>query len=108
MLGWTQAELAARSGVSIRTIHSFENDTRTPIRNNLKAIYMAMAGAGIEFHWQSDAMPICRLKQPPLDLSICTHADYDRLYGQYSVMAEALNRSRQLDNGLVSDEPTRT
>ena len=44
----TQAELAAKSGVGLRTILHFEKNQRQPIPANLDAIQRALEAAGVE------------------------------------------------------------
>jgi transcriptional regulator with XRE-family HTH domain len=45
----TQAQLAAASGVSLRTIAHFEKGERQPIPTNLAAIRAALEAAGVVF-----------------------------------------------------------
>jgi transcriptional regulator with XRE-family HTH domain len=49
LLGLTQTDLAARSGVSLRTIVNFESEQRQTIPANLAAIRRALEDAGVEF-----------------------------------------------------------
>ncbi len=49
LVNWSQAELAARSGVSKPTIANFELGKSAPIANNLAAIRTALEAAGVEF-----------------------------------------------------------
>jgi ribosome-binding protein aMBF1 (putative translation factor) len=48
-LGWSQADLSERAGVSLSTLRDFEGSKRTPIKNNLAAIQGAFEAEGIEF-----------------------------------------------------------
>jgi hypothetical protein len=43
LLDWTQAELAQKAGVALRTIQDFENSRRTPL-----GVYSGAMGAGAE------------------------------------------------------------
>lgn len=49
ILGITQQELADRSGVSLRSILSFERLDRTLINQNARAVRDVLEQAGIEF-----------------------------------------------------------
>lgn len=49
LLGITQGDLAAQSGVSQRSIASFETGEREPIPSILSALQHALEQAGIEF-----------------------------------------------------------
>jgi transcriptional regulator with XRE-family HTH domain len=46
-LGWSQVELAKRSGVSLSTVQDFERGQRTPIANNIAAMRRVIEAAGI-------------------------------------------------------------
>ena len=59
-LGWTQAQLAERSKVSLSTIKDYESGKRSPIANNVEAIQKAMELAGIEFGPASVSGPLSR------------------------------------------------
>ena len=56
LLNWSQEVLANNAGVSRATVADFENKTRVPIRNNLRAIEYCMYAAGVEFLPDSDDM----------------------------------------------------
>jgi transcriptional regulator with XRE-family HTH domain len=47
-LGWSQAELAQKAGVSRPVVQDFEAKGRVPIANNLKAIRAVLAAQGAE------------------------------------------------------------
>jgi transcriptional regulator with XRE-family HTH domain len=49
LLAWSQADLAAKSGVSRATVADFEIGKRQPIANNVAAIRTAFEAAGIVF-----------------------------------------------------------
>lgn len=49
MLAWTMEELSHRSGLSRRTLVSFESERRIPHAQNLKLIEGAFGDAGIRF-----------------------------------------------------------
>lgn len=49
LLGVTQGDLAGLSGVSQRTIASFETDQRQPIPSIVAALQGALERAGVEF-----------------------------------------------------------
>lgn len=52
LVGWTQADLAARSGLSLPTIQRMEDPTRGPLRStaqNLERVRAAFAQGGIGF-----------------------------------------------------------
>jgi DNA-binding XRE family transcriptional regulator len=65
LLGMTQAELAAKSGVSLRTIAHFEAGERQPIPANLTAIQRALETAGAVFIAENGGGPGVRLKRKP-------------------------------------------
>jgi DNA-binding transcriptional regulator YiaG len=46
-LEWSQAELARRANVSLRTVQGFESGRKTPIANNLDAMQRAIETAGV-------------------------------------------------------------
>ena len=48
-LEWSQENLSKRASVSLSTIRDFEKGKRTPIKNNLEAIYRAFEGEGVTF-----------------------------------------------------------
>jgi transcriptional regulator with XRE-family HTH domain len=59
----TQAELASKSGVSLRTIAHLEAGERQPIPANLAAIQRALEKAGVEFIDEDGGGPGVRLKK---------------------------------------------
>ena len=63
LLGMTQAELASKSGVSLRTIAHFEAGERQTIPANLAAIQHALEAAGVEFIAEDGGGPGVRLKK---------------------------------------------
>jgi DNA-binding transcriptional regulator YiaG len=46
-LGWTQDELAAKAGINVSTVKSYESAQRTPHRGSLTLLTMAFTQAGI-------------------------------------------------------------
>jgi transcriptional regulator with XRE-family HTH domain len=46
-LGWSQAQLAERAHLSLRTLQAFEKGEKRPIANNIAAIRAAIEKAGI-------------------------------------------------------------
>ncbi len=59
LLDWTQADLAARSNLSVVTIRDFEKGRRIPGPNNLLGIRYAFEREGIVFF--NDGAPGARL-----------------------------------------------
>jgi transcriptional regulator with XRE-family HTH domain len=53
-LGWTQQELADKSGVGLSTVRAFEAGTRAPIRANLAALRHAINAAGVQLVFKKD------------------------------------------------------
>ncbi len=49
MLGWTQNDLADRSGVAKRSIAGLELETSTPKPETMKRLVATLSGGGIEF-----------------------------------------------------------
>ncbi len=49
LLKWTQATLAARSGLSAVTLNMIESETVTPRKGSLLAIQQALEQGGVEF-----------------------------------------------------------
>ncbi|WP_029030087.1 helix-turn-helix domain-containing protein [Salinarimonas rosea] len=52
LVGWTQADLAARAGVSLPTIQRMEDPTRGPLRSsaaNVERVRGAFAQGGLAF-----------------------------------------------------------
>jgi transcriptional regulator with XRE-family HTH domain len=64
LLPMTQAELAAASGVSLRTIAHFEAGERQPIPANLAALQRALEAAGVEFIPENGEGAGVRLRKP--------------------------------------------
>jgi len=50
MLGWTQNDLAARSGVAKRSIAGLELETSRPKLETLRRLVATLSGGGIEFN----------------------------------------------------------
>jgi transcriptional regulator with XRE-family HTH domain len=49
LLGWSQADLAEKAGLSVSTVRNFEKGRSDPYGRNLHAIEGALKTAGIEF-----------------------------------------------------------
>lgn len=49
LLKWTQAVLAAKSGISIVTLNMIEGETVRPRKNSLASIQSALETGGVEF-----------------------------------------------------------
>ena len=64
LLDWTQAELAARSSISLSTVRDFEAGRRMPMINNVKAMQRAFEEAGILLF--NDDQPGARLMRRPM------------------------------------------
>ena len=64
MLGWNQGQLADAAKVSRPTLVNFERGVRTPYKNNLIAIRIALEAAGIEFIEENGGGPGVRLRVP--------------------------------------------
>jgi len=62
-VGWSQEELAEKSGVSRSTIADFETSTRTPYARTLDAIRRALECAGVEFIAGNGGGPGVRLRE---------------------------------------------
>jgi len=65
LLDITQAELAEKAGVSLRTVISFEAGERTPIRATLEVIRRAFESDGVEFIDANGGGPGVRLRAKP-------------------------------------------
>ena len=66
-VGWPLAELAAKSGLSEKTIRRLEAD-EDPVNTTIKtlsAIKLALEAAGIEFIGTPDDRPGIRIGRPP-------------------------------------------
>jgi transcriptional regulator with XRE-family HTH domain len=62
-LGWSQRELATRSGVAVNTVYEFETGRRTPIANNVAAMRRAIEAAGIRVVFDQDGTAAGILRQ---------------------------------------------
>lgn len=64
LVGWTQADLAARAGLSLPTIQRMEDPTRGPLRSsaaNLERVRAAFAQGGVGFQ-RDDARIVISLQ----------------------------------------------
>ncbi len=57
-LGWSQEDLAKRANVGLSTLKDFENGKRSPMRNNLEAIRVALEAAGIRLTFAADGKSV--------------------------------------------------
>jgi transcriptional regulator with XRE-family HTH domain len=62
LLNWSQAELAAKAGLSRATVADFERGLRVPIGNNLRALKLSFENSGIVFESDADGSVAVRLK----------------------------------------------
>ncbi|MGY0793082.1 helix-turn-helix domain-containing protein [Azospirillum argentinense] len=62
LINMTQQQLAETSGVSLRTITSFEKGERAPIPANLRALRDSLEDAGVLFIDQNGHGPGVRLR----------------------------------------------
>ena len=63
-LNWTQEELAAKAHVALSTVRDFEKGRRTPIKNNLDAIRLALEMAGVSLMFRGDVPLGVQVTQP--------------------------------------------
>ncbi|MHC2109123.1 helix-turn-helix transcriptional regulator [Methylobacterium sp. CM6246] len=75
MLGWTQEELAARSGISKRSILSLEIEETIPKEETKTRVVRSLEAAGIEFRRTSDYRPSVALGSPPDSAGLQTVRD---------------------------------
>ncbi|WP_076730063.1 helix-turn-helix domain-containing protein [Methylobacterium radiotolerans] len=62
LVGWSQADLAARSGLSLPTIQRMENPAFGPLRSsgaNLEKLRNAFGDAGVTFSSESGRECVC-------------------------------------------------
>ena len=48
-LRWTEAQLAQAAGLSLATVHRFENELHKPKPATAEALHRALEAAGVEF-----------------------------------------------------------
>jgi transcriptional regulator with XRE-family HTH domain len=65
MLGMTQADLAARAGLSATALNNIERGASDPRASNLAAIQRALEGAGVLFIAENGEGPGVRLRKAP-------------------------------------------
>ena len=63
MLGMTQADLAARAGLSATALNNIERGASDPRASNLAAIQRALEGAGVLFIAENGEGPGVRLRK---------------------------------------------
>lgn len=56
-LNWSQDDLAKRASVGLSTVRSFEKGERTPIKNNLDALRVALEEGGVRPVHANDGTP---------------------------------------------------
>lgn len=84
LLGWTQDQLATNANVSRATIADFENNSREPIKNNLRSISDCMFAAGLEFIPEEGGAGVgLRFREPKLEH--VKSIQNDTLHGRVSV-----------------------
>jgi len=49
LIGWSQSDLADRSGVSVGTVRNFEREASEPVPQNELALRRALEAAGVVF-----------------------------------------------------------
>jgi transcriptional regulator with XRE-family HTH domain len=62
MLGWSQQDLADRSGISARTVAAVELATNTPKRKTILQLAECLEAAGIRFGRTREYWPFVALK----------------------------------------------
>ena len=62
-LGWSQAELAKRATVSLRTVQGFEKGEKAPIPNNVAAMRRAIEAAGVRLVFDKNGAAAGILRQ---------------------------------------------
>jgi transcriptional regulator with XRE-family HTH domain len=63
LIGWTQRDLAKRSGLSTQTIRTFEADVRRPRYDTTTALLRAFQAAGVTFFFGADDQAGCALSR---------------------------------------------
>ncbi|MGO7244343.1 helix-turn-helix transcriptional regulator [Rhizobium ruizarguesonis] len=48
LLGWSQAEMASKAGIGIRSLIRFENETEEPSPKMAEKLYRALVEAGLQ------------------------------------------------------------
>ena len=64
LLKWTQALLAAKSGLSVVTLNMIESETVQPRKGSLAAIQLALEAGGVEFIGEGGGGLGVRQRQP--------------------------------------------
>jgi transcriptional regulator with XRE-family HTH domain len=62
-LGWSQAELAKRASVSLRTVQGFEKGEKAPNPPNVAAMRLAIESAGIRLVFGRDGVAAGIIRQ---------------------------------------------
>jgi transcriptional regulator with XRE-family HTH domain len=63
LLKWTQAALAAKSGLSVVTLNMIESETVQPRKGSIEAIRQALEAGGVEFTGGEDGAVGVRFKE---------------------------------------------
>jgi transcriptional regulator with XRE-family HTH domain len=63
LLKWTQAALAAKSGLSVVTLNMIESETVQPRKGSIEAIRQALEAGGVEFTGGEDGTVGVRFKE---------------------------------------------
>lgn len=65
MLGWTQNDLAARSGVAKRSIAGLELEASTPKPETMARLVATLAAGGIEFRNADTEVAVVKIRKSP-------------------------------------------
>ncbi len=68
-LDWSQDDLAQRAHVSLSTVRDFEKGRRTPIKNNLDAMRLALELAGVTLLFRGEVALGMQVLPPDKDMT---------------------------------------